>query len=68
MRRLIQLKKAASLAKGEHVLIPQHPNGILLARKITSTEMIDGGKRVEIGDDRGILHVLGAGDTVATVE
>ena len=68
MKDTIQLKKAASLTKGEHVLIPQHANGILLARKITSTEMIDGGRRVEVGDDRGILHVLGAGDTVAAVE
>jgi hypothetical protein len=68
MGNSIPLKKAASLKVGEHVLEPQHPDGILLARRITSVEAIDGGRRVEVGDDRGILHVLDAGDVVAAVE
>jgi len=63
----IQLKTATSLKIGEHVLKPQHPQGILLARKITKTEMIDNGKRIEIGTDDKILHVLSVGDVVAVV-
>ncbi len=58
MKNSIELKKVKTLKIGDYILKPQHPNGILLARKITATKAIDGGKRVEIGTDDGILHVL----------
>jgi hypothetical protein len=58
MKNSIQLKKAKTLETGNYILKPQHPNGILIARKITAIKPIDSGKRIEIGTDDGMLHVL----------
>ena len=60
-------KPAKSLTIGDVVLKPQHPNGILLARKITNTEISDDGKWVEVEPDDRILHLLDPGDVVAVV-
>lgn len=58
MRNNIELKKVKVLKIGEYILKPQHPNGILIARKVTTFKPIDCGKRVEIGTNDGKLHVL----------
>lgn len=58
MKNVIQLKEAKKLKTGEYILKPQHPNGILLARKITATKVIDKGKKVELKIDDGMLHVM----------
>ena len=67
MRYMVKLKKAKAVEVGEHVLKPQQPNGILIAKKITKAEVIDDGKRVEIQTDDGILHVLSVKDVLAVV-
>lgn len=70
MRNIIELKKATKIETGDYILSPQFASGILLAHKVISTELIDGGKRVEIGTTEANnrrLHVLGAEDMVAIV-
>lgn len=70
MRNVIQLKKAAAVEVGEHVLTPQHGTGILLAYKVISTEVIDDGKRIELGTawtSGKRLHVVGTEDIVLVV-
>jgi len=67
MRNTIQLKKATAIVTGEYLLCPQHTGSVLLARRVVSIETIDDGKRVEVGDDKGILHLLNADDVVAVV-
>jgi len=70
MRNIIQIKKAGAVEVGDYVLSPQCSTGILLANKVVSTEMIDEGKRVELGtmEQNGKrLYIVRAEDTVVVV-
>ena len=67
MRAIIRLKTAAAIEVGEHVLTLQHPVGILIAHKVVTVEMIDGGKFVELATNEQRLHVVGADVVVAVI-
>jgi|GEM_PF-1950347 len=49
MRNIIQIKSAKAVDVGDYVLVPQFSTGILLANKVSSVEVIDDGKWMEIG-------------------
>lgn len=67
MKRGIDIKRAGEVKAGEFVLVPQSGMGILLAHEVTGTELVDGGKWVEIATDDGLKHLVGKDGLVFVV-
>lgn len=67
MRRMIDIKKADQIGKGEFVLVPQSGMGILIAHEVTGTEPVDGGRYVEIATSDGRKHLVGKDDRIVVV-
>ncbi len=67
MKRMIDIRKADRVKKGESILIHQNGMGILLAHEITGKEPVDGGKYVEIATSDGMKHLVGKDDRIVVV-
>ena len=62
MRYTMTIKKARELEAEVHVLIPQHPTGLLLVHTIAEIALIDDGKWIEITTEDGRKHVVSPND------
>ena len=67
MKRMIDIKKADRIEAGDFVLVAQNGTGVLLAREVTGTEQIDGGKWIEITTTDGLKHLVGKGERILVV-
>ena len=63
----LKVVKALNLKVGQYVVIPQHPNGILLVRKVDDVEIIDDGKWIEVTTEDGLIHLVSPDDRVIVV-
>lgn len=57
--RVIDIRRADRVEKGEFVVVPQGGMGVLLAHEVTETRPVDGGKFTEIATDDGLKHLIG---------
>lgn len=70
MNNNLLLKQARAIEVGDHILSSQCSTGIILANKVVSIEIIEDGKRVEIGTNEANgkrFYVVKAEDMVLTV-
>ena len=59
--------KAQELKMGHYVVIPQHPTGILLVRKVNNVEIIDDCKWIEVTTEDGLIYLVSPDDRVIVV-